>query len=326
VSDGAIYTVGSVPTAACATSDATSGVATQATASVSGGNPDGTGSFTATCSGATDNAGNSAAPVSVSYSVESAGVLVGVCGGYEVRQIGSSYSAAGWSGAIKVGTNGNNTLIGTNGPDLMLGLGGNDLLRGNGGDDVLCGGDGVDLLQGMAGNDHLDGGPGNDVLNGGSGDYDELLAGDGNDVLLDGTGIRNAAGGPGNDLFTLVLRNGWRNDAGQTHFSGLTAGYGNDVVGLALLNRVQFFVDISGDERDNPATPLEGTNDRLALAGVIDPASTIIKFEHQLVLSANADVQIPSEESGAEYLTEPVGDESEEVVLDNQLFLPLINR
>ncbi|MEZ4862432.1 MAG: Ig-like domain repeat protein [Caldilineaceae bacterium] len=76
VSDGASYTVGSVPTAACSTTDALSGVATQATVSVTGGNPDGTGSFTATCSGATDNAGNSAVPVSVSYTVSA---LVDVC-------------------------------------------------------------------------------------------------------------------------------------------------------------------------------------------------------------------------------------------------------
>lgn len=69
VSDGASYTLGSVPTAACSTSDALSGVATQATVSVTGGNADGTGSFTATCDGATDNAGNSADPVSVSYTV-----------------------------------------------------------------------------------------------------------------------------------------------------------------------------------------------------------------------------------------------------------------
>jgi hypothetical protein len=68
VSDGASYTVGSVPTAACSTTDALSGVATQATVSVTGGNPDGTGSFTATCSGATDLAGNSGS-ASVSYTV-----------------------------------------------------------------------------------------------------------------------------------------------------------------------------------------------------------------------------------------------------------------
>ncbi|MEZ4621128.1 MAG: hypothetical protein R2867_37270 [Caldilineaceae bacterium] len=206
----------------------------------------------------------------------------------------------------------------------MLGLGGNDLLRGNGGDDVICGGDGVDLLQGLGATTILTAARGNDVLNGGSGDYDELLAGDGNDVLLDGDGVRNAAGGAGNDLFTLALRNGWRDGDGQPSFNGLTAGYGNDVVGLAILNSVQFLVDISGDERDNPASPLEGDNDKLALAGVIDPASTLIKFEHQLVLSADTDVEIPDEEAGAEYLTEPVGDAG--AGLEIHLFLPLVNR
>lgn len=69
VSDGATYTVGSVPVAACSTSDALSGVATQASVTVTGGNGDGTGSFTATCSGATDLAGNATSPVSVSYTV-----------------------------------------------------------------------------------------------------------------------------------------------------------------------------------------------------------------------------------------------------------------
>ncbi|MFN8491593.1 MAG: PxKF domain-containing protein [Caldilineaceae bacterium] len=69
VSNGATYPLGSVPAAGCSTSDALSGVATQATLNVTGGNPDGTGSFTATCSGASDNAGNSATPVSVTYTV-----------------------------------------------------------------------------------------------------------------------------------------------------------------------------------------------------------------------------------------------------------------
>ena len=69
VSDGAAYEVGAVPTAACSTTDALSGVATQATLSLTGGNGDGTGNFTATCSGGTDLAGNSAAAVSVSYTV-----------------------------------------------------------------------------------------------------------------------------------------------------------------------------------------------------------------------------------------------------------------
>ena len=75
----------------------------------------------------------------------------------------------------------------------------------------------------------------------------------------------------------------------------MTAGYGNDLVALAVRDSAQFYIDISGDERDNPASPFEGNNDGLGLAGVIDPASSILKFEKRLVISA--DVQIPNEES-----------------------------
>lgn len=69
VSDGAAYTLGAVPQAGCSTTDADSGVATEATLSLSGGTALGVGSFTATCSGAVDNAGNQADAVSVSYTV-----------------------------------------------------------------------------------------------------------------------------------------------------------------------------------------------------------------------------------------------------------------
>jgi hypothetical protein len=68
VTNGASYPLGSLPTAACSTSDTLSGVAAQATLSMSGGNADGSGSFTATCAGAADKAGNSGS-ASVSYSV-----------------------------------------------------------------------------------------------------------------------------------------------------------------------------------------------------------------------------------------------------------------
>jgi hypothetical protein len=68
VSNGASYPLGSVPAAGCTTSDALSGVATDATPAVTGGNPDGTGSYTATCSGASDNAGNSGS-ASATYTV-----------------------------------------------------------------------------------------------------------------------------------------------------------------------------------------------------------------------------------------------------------------
>jgi hypothetical protein len=69
VNNGATYPLGSVPTAACNTIDAYSGVATAATIAVTGGNGDGRGNFTATCSGATDNVGNNAGAVSVTYTV-----------------------------------------------------------------------------------------------------------------------------------------------------------------------------------------------------------------------------------------------------------------
>ena len=69
VNNGATYTLGGVPAATCSTTDALSGVATQATVAVTGGAPDGLGLFTATCSSATDRAGNSSQPVAITYTV-----------------------------------------------------------------------------------------------------------------------------------------------------------------------------------------------------------------------------------------------------------------
>ena len=67
VTSGDTYTT--APSPGCATSDSLSGVATNATISVTNSGIN----YTATCSGATDNAGNTAAPVSVSYQVIPAG-------------------------------------------------------------------------------------------------------------------------------------------------------------------------------------------------------------------------------------------------------------
>jgi hypothetical protein len=69
VSNGATYILGAVPAASCSTTDSVSGVAVAATVSITGGTSNGVGHFTATCSGAVDNAGNAASPVSVSYDV-----------------------------------------------------------------------------------------------------------------------------------------------------------------------------------------------------------------------------------------------------------------
>ncbi len=70
VTNGATYPLGAVPTAGCSTTDAISGVATPATLTLTGGVPPGVGTFTATCSGAVDVAGNpQAAPVTATYTV-----------------------------------------------------------------------------------------------------------------------------------------------------------------------------------------------------------------------------------------------------------------
>ncbi len=68
VANGAIYALGYVPQAGCNTSDTLSGVATNATLMVTGPS-NGLGTFTATCSGAVDIAGNVAPSVSVTYQV-----------------------------------------------------------------------------------------------------------------------------------------------------------------------------------------------------------------------------------------------------------------
>ncbi|HRW06522.1 MAG TPA: hypothetical protein P5121_15565, partial [Caldilineaceae bacterium] len=120
------------------------------------------------------------------------------------------------------------------------------------------------------------------------------------------------------------LRNGWRDTSGKPAFAGLAAGYGNDTVGLVILDPVPFLLDITGDERDNPASRQEGNNDKLVLLGSIDSNSTIIKFERQLLVSAASEQAIPTANAGAEYLTEPVGEEGQEVGPSHFYYLPLI--
>jgi Ca2+-binding RTX toxin-like protein len=252
------------------------------------------------------------------------GVFVGACSDYYVYEVDGNYQANGWQGAIQVGDKRKNTLRGTTGPDLILGMRGNDLIDGKGGNDVVCGGEGNDFLLGKDGNDYLDGERGNDVLNGGKGDYDQLLAGEGNDTLLDGDGVGRAAGAAGNDNVMLALHLGWRSPDGQARFSGLTAGYGNDAVSLALVDPTPFVVDLSGDEYDNPPSPREGKNDLLALSGVAAPGSTIIKFERQVIAAAVADQVLPADEDGAEFLAEPVGEAAAGPEPLEHLFLPLL--
>jgi predicted acyl esterase len=66
VTDGAVYVLGTEPAPGCSTSDALSGVASEASLTVSGGPT--VGFFTADCDGAADNAGNTAS-ASAAYQV-----------------------------------------------------------------------------------------------------------------------------------------------------------------------------------------------------------------------------------------------------------------
>ena len=76
VTGGALYILGSVPDAGCATVDALSDVATPAGLTLSGGNPDGSGTLTATCDGALDKAGNPGSPAGATYTVGPPTVVV----------------------------------------------------------------------------------------------------------------------------------------------------------------------------------------------------------------------------------------------------------
>ncbi len=107
--------------------------------------------------------------------------------------------------AVKVGTNGNNTLVGTAKADVLLGVGGNDTLRGLAGPDRLDGGKGADVLKGGPGNDNLDGGAGNDTLDGGPG-VDHILGGPGRDTITVRDGVRDFVGcGGGVDIVIADL-------------------------------------------------------------------------------------------------------------------------
>ncbi len=102
VSNGATYTLGAVPTAGCNTTDGLSGVATSATVNVTGAVPPGVGTLTATCTGATDKAGNpQAAPASVTYYVHYASG--GICDGDAGHQILQPINADG-SSVFKYGS------------------------------------------------------------------------------------------------------------------------------------------------------------------------------------------------------------------------------
>lgn len=80
VVDGATYPLNQLPTPGCLNNDSTSGMATDASLNLS---RDASGTYTATCSGATDKAGNQAEPLTVTYHVAvTTGSLTALTGQY----------------------------------------------------------------------------------------------------------------------------------------------------------------------------------------------------------------------------------------------------
>jgi uncharacterized repeat protein (TIGR01451 family) len=283
---------------------------------------------------AVDGGGNrDATPASYTWTVQSTpGVVIGVCGPYTVYQLpGGGYTAPGWSGRIIVGTAGNDRIRGGGQDELILGLGGNDRIEGRGGTDFLCGGEGNDQLFGGNGNEYLDGGPGNDKLNGSTGFHDVLIGGEGNDTISDPDGAFIVSGGPGNDTISVFFKNGWKDPTGGRLFNGLTAGYGNDKVNLTIDGRAALTLDISGDERDNPPSPLEGLEDRLTVKGPVAANPIIIKFESVYVGTAEAaenpaaaEAQIVEWSAAGEWVSENPDDHPEPEETSESLFLPVV--
>jgi dipeptidyl aminopeptidase/acylaminoacyl peptidase len=236
VRDGTQYVLGSVPAAGCSTTDATSGVRTAAAVSVTGG-PVGT--VTATCTGAADNAGNAAAPASVTYVVK-------------------DRACAGVAATI-VGTPGNDTINGTAAADVIVAGDGNDTINGLDGNDIICGDYGNDRIKGGAGDDRYDAGAGVDTasfaaspaavnanLTAGT------AAGEGNDQLVE---IENLIGSSFDDVLI-----------GEFGANAIRGGNGKDVIAGSRGND-QLFGDLGAD------TFYSGPGDDEAFGG--DGADTI---------------------------------------------------
>ncbi len=215
---------------------------------------------------------------------------------------GNDYLSGWTNDDILLGGQGNDTLRGHAGNDVIYGQEGDDIASGGSGDDVLLGGAGNDQLSGDLGNDWLFGDEAVEQVHGRSldlhslyaalgleqqrlavsagGDFDRLFGGDGDDLLIDVNGALGMHGGIGNDTIHLILRQGWRDPKGTQRFDGkLSGGYGDDRVTMEFQDP-GLFINITGDERDNPASPNEGTQDQLTLLGsAINRGSVIVKFE-----------------------------------------------
>ena len=84
--NGTTYPLDQIPALSCSTSDATSGVDTSAILTISRTT---SGTYTATCAGATDNAGNTAPAVAITYTVMPTATSLGATTAQYVTSSGS---------------------------------------------------------------------------------------------------------------------------------------------------------------------------------------------------------------------------------------------
>lgn len=115
-------------------------------------------------------------------------------------------------GAIRVGSQDDESLQGGAGDDLIFAGGGPDAVNGSGGNDILFGEAQDDRMEGGAGDDILFGGFHDDALRGGADDdllmggagADTLSGEDGNDVIIGGSDFDRLYGGAGDDVVSGV--------------------------------------------------------------------------------------------------------------------------
>jgi Ca2+-binding RTX toxin-like protein len=145
------------------------------------------------------------------------------------------------SGAIVVGSEGDDDIVGTRdgdeieggeGDDFIRGQYGYNLLRGDLGEDTLQGGWGTDESRGGADDDELQGARNYDTLDGGQG-REAIHGGDGDDRVTGGSGEDTLRGLDGGDVLMADELGQYEEGLQEATQSQLYAGDGNDTLVLS---------------------------------------------------------------------------------------------
>lgn len=160
-------------------------------------------------------------------------ITIAVTDGTNSAQQDFTVAVTDVTGAILVGSAGNDLINGSHGPPNPPSSGSPFATTE---DDIISGGKGNDAVAGLAGNDKLFGNQGNDVLRGGGdndllvghGQNDVLLGNAGNDIIAGGNGFDRIDGGAGNDrLFggahadKIVFATGYGHDTFRDYQAGI---------------------------------------------------------------------------------------------------------